>query len=296
MIQNIITLRNVYGKEKAPCTVNPMKQDSGINFPFVKPVRSNADGYTTEIIISEVERNKPESQFFIAEDLEIELFDGKQFDLDNPLDANIWKSIERSHLIAPERGARDAKGNLIIDGDARRYGRAEFYIERPGEESRKRVSRIMQVTKAYTFIEEDSAQGRATKVRLLGKSMRNAPDTDVQDYLYSRAEKNPDSIIELYTGTDTALKLLLIDAKDKRVITLQSGVWMFGDERLGVNDEGIIMYLKNPNFKVVYESIRDLTYPEMVHVKQRTDAKPEVTPVDVEEVKKVVAAKTPIKK
>ena len=93
--------------------------------------------------------------------------------------------------------------------------------------------------------------------------MRNAPDSDVQDYLYQRAEKDPGTIIDLYTGTDTALKLLLIDAKDNRVINLESGVWMYADERLGVTDESIILYLKNPLNKHIYESIRNETYPDI---------------------------------
>ena len=94
--------------------------------------------------------------------------------------------------------------------------------------------------------------------------MRNAPDTDVQDYLDQRAEKNPNEIIELYTGSDQALKLMLIDAKDKRVIVNQSGIWMFSETMLGATDEAIIMFFKNPDNQNIYESIRDLTYPDMV--------------------------------
>ena len=261
-MSNIVTLRNVYGKEKAPCIINPLKQKNGLNFPFVKRVRSVGDGLT-EMIMSEAEMNSPESEFFIPEDMPITLQDGTTFDLDNPLQKNMWECIKDSKLIAPERGARDAKGNLLIDGDPKRYGLAEFYVERPGVEAERRISRIKLVTKAYTFIEADSASGRLTKVRLLGKSMRNAPDSDVQDYLYQRAEKDPDTIIDLYTGTDTALKLLLIDAKDNRVINLESGVWMYADERLGVTDESVILYFKNPLNKHIYESIRNETYPDI---------------------------------
>ena len=265
-MSNIVVLRNVYGKEKADCHINPMKQKNGLNYPFVKRVRSLGNG-ETEMILSEAELNSPESNYFIPEDMDIILRDGTTFDLDNPLQRNIWECIKNSHIIAPERGAKDNKGNLLIDGDAKRYGIAEFYIERPGAESEKRIKRIQLVTKAYTFIEEDSAAGRLTKVRLLGKSMRNAPDTDIQDYLYQRAEKDPETIIDLYTGSDTALKLMLIDAKDKHVITLQSGVWMYGDIKLGVTDEAVILFLKNPQYKNIYESVRNETYPEMVGVR-----------------------------
>lgn len=264
-MSNIVTLRNVYGKEKAPCIINPLKQKNGLNYPFVKRVRATGDG-ETEMIMSEAEMNSPESEFFIPEDMAITLQDGVTFDLDNPLQKNIWECIKNSKLIAPERGARDSKGNLLIDGDTKRYGLAEFYVERPGVEAERRISRIKLITKAYTFIESDSAAGRMTKVRLLGKTMRNAPDSDIQDYLYQRAEKDPAIIIDLYTGSDTALKLMLIDAKDNRVIHLESGVWMYGDERLGVTDESVILYLKNPLNKHIYELVRNETYPEMAEV------------------------------
>ena len=262
-MNNIVTLRNVYGKEKAHCFINPLKQANGSNYPFVKRVRQVDASGDTEMILSEAEINSPDSNYFIKEDERIEIYDGKTFDLDNPLERNIWTCIKDSFLIAPERDSKDSKGNLLIDGGPKRYGQAEFYVERPGVESEKRIERMKLVTKAFTYIEQDSAKRRLTKTRLLGKSMRNAPDSDVQDYLYQRAEKDPMVVIDLYTGSDTALKLLLIDAKEQRVINLQSGVWMYGDVRLGTTDESILLFLKIPANKTIYEGITLETYPDL---------------------------------
>ena len=216
------------------------------------------------MILSPNELNDPMRDYFIPEDMLIEIYGGKTFDLDNPYERNLWEAIKDNPVIAPERDAKDSRGALLIDGTKERYGRADFYVEKEGEVSQRRVSRIQLVTKAFVFIEQDSATGRLTKCKLLGKMMRNAPDTDVQDYLYQRAEKNPNEIIELYTGSDQALKLMLIDAKDKRVIVNQSGIWMFSETMLGATDEAIIMFFKNPDNQNIYESIRDLTYPDMV--------------------------------
>lgn len=263
-----ITLRNVYGREKR-YFLQPCKQKNGTNLPFVKKVRHTETG-DSEMILSPNEMNDPNRDYFLPEDLLIEIYGGKTFDLDNPYEKNLWEAIKDNPLIAPERDAKDKDGVLLIDGTKERYGRADFYIEKEGELSRKRVNRIQLVTKAYTFIEADSTAGRLTKCKLLGKSMRNAPDTDVQDYLYSRAEKNPNEIIELYTGSDQALKLLIIDAKDKRVITKQNGIWMFSETMLGATDESIILYLKNPENSAIYESIKGLTFPDMVRPKRET--------------------------
>lgn len=257
-----ITLRNVYGREKK-YYLQPSKQKNGMNLPFVKKVRYNEHG-DSEMILSPDEMNSPERDYFIPEDLLIEVYGGKTFNLDDPYERNLWLAIESNPCIAPSRNAADKNGINLIDGTKERYGRADFYIEKEGEMSQRRVSRIQLVTKAYTFIEQDSASGRLTKCKLLGKAMRSAPDTDVQDYLYTRAEKNPQEIIDLYTGSDQALKLLIIDAKDKKVITYQSGIWMFSETMLGATDEAIIMYLKHPENQSIYDSIKSLTYPDMI--------------------------------
>lgn len=251
---NIITLRSVYGKVKT-YYFNPMRGKNGTYPPFVKRVRVSADGRDTEMILSEQELNSDQRDFFIPEDLEIIVTDGTTFDLSDQYQKNIWECIKDSHLIAPERGAKDEHGNLLIDGDIRRYGLAELYVERPGVESKKRVSRIKLVTKAYTFIEQDTSEHRKVICKLLGKSMRNAPDTDIQDYLYQKAEKDPNLIIDIYTSADQALKLLLIDGKQKNIIRTQSGVLMYSDTALGVTDEATILFLKDPKNKAIYDSI-----------------------------------------
>lgn len=253
-LSNIITLRSVYGKVKT-YYFNPMRGKNGTYPPFVKRVRVSADGRDTEMILSEQELNSDQRDFFIPEDLEIIVTDGTTFDLSNQYQKNIWECIKDSHLIAPERGAKDEHGNLLIDGDIRRYGLAELYVERPGVESKKRVSRIKLVTKAYTFIEQDTSEHRKVICKLLGKSMRNAPDTDIQDYLYQKAEKDPNLIIDIYTSADQALKLLLIDGKQKNIIRTQSGILMYSDTALGVTDEAAILFLKDPKNKAIYDSI-----------------------------------------
>ena len=267
-----VTIRNVYGREKR-YFLQPCKQKNGTNFPFVKKVRYNDNG-DSEMILSPNELNDPNRDYFIPEDMLIEIYGGKTFDMDNPYERNLWECIKDNPVIAPERDAKDDRGALLIDGTRERYGRADFYIEREGELSKRRVNRIQLVTKAYTYIEQDSVSGRLTKCKLLGKNMRHAPDTDVQDYLYSRAEKNPNEIIELYTGSDQALKLLLIDAKDKRVIANQNGIWMFSETMLGATDESIILYLKNPENNAIYTELKNLTYPDMVvRAKSKKDNK-----------------------
>ena len=257
---NTITLRSAFGKVKS-VWFNPVKDKNGMYPPFVKEVRMNPNG-ESEMILSEKDLNAPDRAGFIPADMEILVEDGTTFNLDNILERHKWEAIKNSELIVEERGARDEKGNLIIDGDKNRYGRAEFWVEKPGEESARRIKRIQLITKANNFIEQDSAEGRATKVKLLGKRMYNAPDSDIQDFLYQKAEANPNLIIDLYTGQDQQLRLLFIEATDKNIIKKVSGIFMYGDVRLGVNDEAVIFFFKDPANKQILDEIKIQTFPE----------------------------------
>jgi hypothetical protein len=170
-----------------------------------------------------------------------------------------------SFLIAPSRDAKDGKGISLIDGDRTRYGLAEFYIDIPGEESARSVSKKKLITRAWQFIEEDSVDGRLTKCKLLGRNLRNAPSSDVEEYLYNKASDNPEKIIELYTSQDVALQLLFIDARERGVIKKVNGLFMYGDDTsLGATDESVILWFKIPDNQAVLDLIKRDTYPEYI--------------------------------
>jgi hypothetical protein len=92
--------------------------------------------------------------------------------------------------------------------------------------------------------------------------MRNAPLADAQAFLLETADKSPDRIIDLYTGQDSGLQLLLLDAKEKNIIRKVNGWFMYGDTNLGATDEAIIMYLKTPMNKLVLNALKRHVYPE----------------------------------
>lgn len=225
------------------------------------------------MVLSDAERNNPESAYFIPEDLDVVVVDGTTFNLADKRQANIWNAIKNHDLFAPSRDARDENGVLLIDGDAKKYGTAELYIDVPGEESERSVSRKKLIMQAFRYVEEDSVDGRLTKCKLLGKNMKYAPSSDVEDYLYQVAEKSPNKIIDLYTNGDTALRLLLIEAKDKNIIRKKNGVLMYGESVLGMTDDAVILFFKTPSNKAIFEEIKKATFPQFV---QPTDTdKPE---------------------
>lgn len=160
------------------------------------------------------------------------------------------------------RDARDANGVLLIDGDKKRYGIAEIYVDVAGEDSERMINRRKKIWEAEQFIYNDSMNGILTKCRLLGRNMRNAPLADAQAYLLETADKTPDRIIDLYTGQDSGLQLLLLDAKEKNIVRKVNGWYMYGETNLGATDEAVIMFLKTPMNKTMLDALKKHVYPE----------------------------------
>lgn len=266
LISNVIVLRSVYGKVGIKYYIQPCKDPKTGRYPnCVKPVDSHGD-----IIITDAERNS--GKYFIKETDTFVIEDGTTFNLDDEIDAAKWEAIKNCILIAPDRYAKDASGNYLIDGTVGwkskkpRYGVAELYIDRPGYESAQRVSKKKKIHNAATFILDDpkGSEGRLLIARLLGKSMTNMPDADVEDYLLSVAEKDPDKIINLYTGDDTNLRLLFIEAKDKKVIYIKNKLYLYADNVvLGATDDAVITWMKDPKNRKTLELIRKDTFPDM---------------------------------
>lgn len=264
----IITLRSVYDKSNIKYYIQPCKNKYGQYPSCVKRVNSQGD-----MIMSEKERNDysegrimffPENHIFVVTS-------GKTYNLNDIHDKAEWEAIENCPLIAKSRDAKDANGNFIIDGPKStpnkpaRNGVAELYIDRPGLDTQRRVSHKQLIHKAESFIYNDprGADGQLNMARILGKDMRNQPTADVIDFLIRVAEKDPNKIINLYTGDDISLRLLFIDAKEKKVIYIKNKVYLYGDNViLGATDDSVIAWMQDPKNQKILELIKKDTYPE----------------------------------
>lgn len=254
MLENKIILRSVYKVTR--CWMEPAKHPTTGRFPDVVR-RVNNQG---EQMLSPEDRAS--GKYFIGEDEVTEIYDGREFDLDDYVDAAWWEAIKYSRKIAQDRWEKDKDGNLIVDGNSKRYGNAEFYVERPGLESKQRNTRKRDIHEAKSYIYQDTEAGLQQKVRLLGNAMIGLPSSDVEDYLVGIAEKTPTVITELYTGTDTHLRLFFLDAVDARVIYNKDKLFYFGDNiPLGATDSAVINFFKNPDNKRIVDMIKRDVYP-----------------------------------
>lgn len=264
----IITLRSVYDKADIKYYIQPCKNKYGQYPSCIKKVNSQGD-----MIMSENERNlySEGKAAFFPEDHIFIITSGKTYNLDDMYDKAEWEAIKNCPLIAKSRDEKDAQGNLVIDGPIStpskpaRNGVAELYIDRPGFETQKRVSRNKLIHKAESYIYDDprGADGQLGMARVLGKDMRNQPNADVVDFLIRIAKKDPQKIINLYTGNDMALRLLFIEAREKRVIYSKNRLYLYGDNIvLGATDDAVIAWMQDPKNQKVLELIKRDTYPE----------------------------------
>jgi len=276
-------LRSVRGKVGNVIKIQPCKDPETSEYAdCVKRVDSHGD-----MILSEKEKADPNRIYFIKETDTFEVVDGTTFDLENVRQRFIWEAIKHCPLIAPDYYAKDRNGNSLINGtpgdytlkdylnrNPRRFGVAELYVERPGVEASRRVSRkkLKHDAESYIYGDERGPEGRVLRARLLGHKMDGMADADVTDYLLQVAEKDPEKIISLYTGGDTAVRLLFMEAKDKHVIIYKNKLHMYADVVLGATDDAAILYLKDPANANVYKLIKRDTYPELP---QEPEKKPE---------------------
>lgn len=268
-LSNKIVLRSVRGKVGNKILIQPCKNPkTGKYADCVKRVDSNND-----MVLSEKELNDPNRINFVKETDVFTIVDGTTFDLDDVRDRFIWEAIQYCPLIAPDYYAKDKNGNSLINGTpgwnstAPRFGVAELYVERPGVEANRRVSRrkLKHDAESYIYNDERGAEGRVLKAKLLGHRMDSMPDADVTDYLLQVAERDPEKIINLYTGGDTAVRLLFIEARDKHVILYKNKLYTYADNVvLGASDEAAILFLKDPKNAKIQNLIKQDTFPELM--------------------------------
>lgn len=268
---NIVVLRSVYGKVGQKYYIQPQRDKTGRYPKCVKRVDSHGDIVLTP---EEIEMEAKGLAAFIPENQMIIIEDGKTFNLDDVYENAIWESIKNCDLIAPDRFAKNDKGESLIDGivDAKtkmpKYGIAELYVDRPGYESQRRVTRRKLIVNASNYIMNDERgyEGRLLVAKVLGRDMKNQPNADVEDFLLSIADKTPEKIINCYTGSDMKLRILFIEAREKGVIYKKSGLYLYGEDGnviIGATDDAAIEWMRDSKNSKILAAIRKDTYPDM---------------------------------
>jgi hypothetical protein len=211
---------------------------------------------------------------------------GTTFDLSVPRQRAEWEAIKNSSMIAKDRFEKNADGTYVVDGEKPyetetgvirgRFGKADLYIFRPGVAAKNRNSIRELVFKATDLVLHDPAglSGWITKCKLLEKDMSRSNENDIKDYLLTQAEKYPEKIIELYTGTTTQIRLLLLEAMNKHIVRKNGGLILYSDDIvLGSSMDAAVAYLSQPEHNQVKKLIEQETFPDLFAKKAKTEAK-----------------------
>lgn len=269
LIEDVIVLKSTYNKTPGiTIKIEPCKDPQGRWPECVRQVNANGDMILSEQDIKD-QNNK--GKVFIPANEPIEVQHGSRFDLSDALQSAQWESIKWSRMIAKERTERDINGSYVIDGPMPTpdrygnpkgsYGIAELYVERPGKVAKQRNDSRRRIYQAQKLILEDSLDHMILICRLFDKDMRTANANDIEDYLMTKAEKQPDLIIRYYEAEESKIQLLLIMAVERKVVEKKVDGFYYGDIKLGSTREYVADMLKDN--KEMYESIKKETFPEM---------------------------------
>ena len=282
-MNNNIVIKSVYGNVGQTYYINPCPNPRTGKYPeCIRTVNSFGD-----MILSEEDKKEMSLglKHFVPADKIFEIKSGKTFDLDDLVDKAEWEAIEYCSWIAKDRFEKDANGNLIIDGNAKRYGVADLFVERPGELIKVKITKKQLIHKASQYVYDDTLTGRIQKCKVLGRDLKNAAEADVLDYLIDKAEKDPKKIISFYEDESWKQQIFIIDAIDKRVIKKQNGLYTYDEKLLGASMEAVADFMKDYRNITIVSEIKKQTYPNLLPKseiakleEELTAGLPEVTP------------------
>lgn len=268
----IIQLKSVYTKTQGQdFRITPCKNPKTHQYPdCVRPVDVNG-----QMILSESDKDRQsKGEVFIPEDRIFVIKHGTTFNLDIPAEKAAWEAIQFSSFIAQRRDERDNKGNYKIDGEkphldnrgnpVGRYGIADLYIDHPGEAAKSRNDFRKLKNQAENLILNDDLAHRVLICKLLEKDMSHSHPSDVEDYLMTLAGNQPQKVIELYTGTTTNIRLLLLKALEDHIVNRRGGLLIYADDVvLGGSMDAAVSFLANPMNLQVKNLIQRETFPEL---------------------------------
>ncbi len=267
----IIVLKSVYGKAPGmEITIEPCKDPKTGRYPScVRQVNSAGDMLLSE---DDIKQFSDGTAVFIPVNEQIKVKNGTTFNLSDPMQKAQWECIKNSKLIAKSRDERDEKGVLLIDGAKTvvdqlnnpkgRYGTAELYIECPGKTSKLKNDIKKLIHEAQSLIFEDDLAHQIMICKLFDKNMERVNPSDITDFLLTKAEKEPQTIIKYYKSEESAVRLLIIVALERKVITKNSDGLYYGEIRLGANRELASDFLSNPKNQPLMSQIKIDTFPE----------------------------------
>jgi len=225
----------------------------------VQPVRDPLSGWYKGVPRLS-ENDKRELKFWAEPDSKFILKEGVTLDLNREDHKVIWDWIKYQPCLA-----------MSYD-ECQMRPEAEFYVHLKHKEALKSVSRKKIKYKAMEYISNDSPSNYPLRVKLLGLNMDGEDPIVIEDFLLERAESEPETIIKLYEDKNISLRMLLLEAVEKRKIIIEpSGAYRYGTIFMGMSEDSVIDWMSASENASVVKLLEEDVHPEYFKDKEEKE-------------------------
>lgn len=241
----LIEIKSIYKNGKT--TVQPVKDPLSGWYKGVKRLSEN---------------DKRNLKFWAEPDTKFVLKEGVSLDLNKEEHKVIWEWLKYQPCLA-----------MSYDECQSRPG-AEFYVHLQHKEAVKGITRKKVKYQAMKYITEDVSSNYPLRVKLLGINMDGEDSAVIENFLLDRADTDPGRIIKLYEDRFLSLRMLLMEAVEKRKMIIEpSGAYRYGNIFLGMTEESAIDWMNNSENKSVVRLLQEDLNPE--YFKEKVEVKEE---------------------
>ena len=120
-----------------------------------------------------------------------------------------------------------------------------------------------RIYEANGLVFNDSKEHQVMICRLYDKDMSHAHNADIEAFLIDQAQSNPDRLIKYYNSEESAARLLVLMARDAKVISVKSDGMYYSDIKLGRDLDSTVEMLKLAENKPLRAAIQNETFPEL---------------------------------
>ena len=235
----IIVLKSLYHKERR-FIASPVREAATGLLKGVEPI---------------TEDMKKKYSYHFDHTSEVEIKNGKTFDLNDQKQRDTWEWVKHCKEIAPDWDTAQNSGRDVL-----------FYIEDEKQEVATSLKESDVIFRAMEFVQKDASTNYASRVKIYGTPMDGQDPDVIKNFLIREAmnKATAPKIIALYESSDTSLQLLFLNAVDKEVITrADKGIYMYGEVVLGSNTEAAMASLKDPMNNQLVREISQQVNPNL---------------------------------
>jgi hypothetical protein len=231
----VIKFRAVLGKTQGKLNVCPARSKTTKRLLGVK-------------LMSEEEKRT--ASYVIDENTDLDIFDGFEIDLDNPIDAMNWEWLKYLPELVPS--LEDSYDTPL----------ALFYVENLHKDTNDRIAKRKVKELAFKYLDQSNAPKKAEICRIMGVDSTYMTPLDLEDYLGEMADTAPSKIVEAFEDKLIKVKLFLYALLDKKIVVKdQDGVYSWGAHILGVNEKSVLEWLQISSNAHYVKSLHDQVYP-----------------------------------